>query len=220
MNTTATIERKARKSAEERKHTYYLRLAILLRQGRLHRMPEGIKRASFEVPGIGHVDLYASSTYTGYGYMVTYGAQGYECGCEHYEHKRTCSHCQDANARAKARHQRARELAEAATIASSVLAEMVASDDLSAHVEDSIESGECAEAHSDISAQLDAINEWVAREDAVWASMSYAERQAKLNGVQPTEDADPWADPEYNPFAGMTEDEKRAARYWMFENVA
>lgn len=29
---------------------------------------------------------------------------------------------------------------------------------------------------------------------------------------------DPWSDPEYNPFAGMTEDEKRTARYWMFEN--
>ena len=51
---------------------------------------------------------------------------------------------------------------------------MVASGDVTAHIEDSIASGELAD--------------------------------------------DPWSDPEYNPFAGMTEDEKRAARYYAFES--
>lgn len=56
-----------------------------------------------------------------------------------------------------------------------LLPEMAKSDDVQAHIEDSIESGELT---------------------------------------------DPWLDPCYNPFQGMSEDEKRAARYWMFESAA
>lgn len=165
----ATV-RKARKSAEERKHDHYLRLAILLRQGRLHRMPEGITRASFEVPGIGHVDLYKSSTYAGFGYMVRYSEQGYECGCEHYEHKHSCPHTKDANARAKARHKAARELAEAATIASSVLAEMVAHDDVEVHVQDSLASGDLSPEEA---------------ERAKWLALPLAERQQRYREMYP-----------------------------------
>ena len=172
----ATV-RKARKSAEERKHDHYLRLAILLRQGRLHRMPEGITRASFEVPGIGHVDLYRSSTYAGYGYMVTYGTQGYECGCEHYEHKHSCPHTQDANTRAKARHQRACELAVATAVAPLVLGESFAQD-VEHHAEDDY--GHLPGAETMISDDLD-----IDPERAKWLALPLAERQQRYREMYP-----------------------------------
>lgn len=94
---------KSRKSADERKHDYYLSLAILLRQGRLVRMPAGVKRASFELDGQ-HVDVYASSTYAGFGYVVRYGEQGYECGCKSFEFRYSCEHTKNANRRGIARY--------------------------------------------------------------------------------------------------------------------
>jgi hypothetical protein len=140
--TQATIEQKAkrvRKTEAERKHDYYLDLAVLLSQGRLHRLPAGVKRASFEVDGK-HIDVYASDTYAGYGYIVRFGEQGYECGCSQFEHRHNgCKHTQDANARAKARYERLNELHESTIIATALLPEMASYDDVAAHVEDSIE---------------------------------------------------------------------------------
>ena len=41
-----------------------------------------------------------------------------------------------------------------------------------------------------------------------------------LPGTETMVSDDPWADPNYDPFKGMTEDEKRAARFYAFENEA
>lgn len=129
----ASITR-ARKSAEQRKHDHYLKLAQMIRQGRLHRV--SVDGHSEHVFADGeHVDFYASSRYAGFAYMVVGTDHGYECGCESFEHRHTCPHILDASARAKARyHEAQNELDEAAAIAPAVLGSFAT--DLPVHLDD------------------------------------------------------------------------------------
>lgn len=135
--TTATRTRKARKTDEQRKHEHFLKLAVLVRQGRIHRkMVDGHDEHTFADGE--HVDFYESSTYAGYAYMVVFGVQGYECGCESYEHRHSCPHTMDAATRASARYheaQRQAEMAVAAQVAPLVVGPEFAAD-MPAHVED------------------------------------------------------------------------------------
>lgn len=137
--TTATRTRKARKSEEQRKHEHYLKLAVLVRQGRIHRkMVDGHAEHTFSDGE--HVDFYSSSTYAGYAYMVVYGIQGYECGCEHYIHHYSCPHTMDAATRASERYheaQRQSELAAAEQVAPLVVGPAFNSE-LPAHVDDEL----------------------------------------------------------------------------------
>lgn len=138
-----TAPRKARKPArspEQIKHDCLIKRAQLIREARLFKMQPGIRRASFTLNGE-HVDMYASKEYRGYGYKVTCGDAGYECGCEQFENRHDgCIHTKDASARAKARYaeaKRAAELATAEQVAPLIVGPESASD-MSAHVDDSL----------------------------------------------------------------------------------
>jgi hypothetical protein len=128
--------RKARKTAEERKAEKYLKQAVMVREGRLVRMIAGVKRASFVRNGE-HLDVYASDTYNGYGYVVTWAAEGYVCTCDGYGFRHACVHSRNASARAIARYedaQRQNELDEARVVAPMVLGQMA--EDVQQHVAD------------------------------------------------------------------------------------
>lgn len=134
---------RTRKTEEQRKHEYYSALVTLLRQGRIHRMAvDGHAEHTFADGE--HVDFYASGTYTGFAYMVAYGAQGYECGCKSYEHRHSCEHTKDAAAKSAARYheaQRQHELATAEQVAPLIVGDQFASD-LQAHAVDALASQE------------------------------------------------------------------------------
>lgn len=132
-----TRARKPARSQEQIRHDHYLTQAQLIRDARLFKMPAGVRRASFTLNGE-HVDMYASKEYRGYGYRVTCGAAGYECGCEQFANRHDgCVHTRDASARAKARYESAKrqnEMDGARVVAPIVLGEI--SSDLQAHLED------------------------------------------------------------------------------------
>lgn len=123
MATTAT--RKPRRTPEQIKHDHYLKLVVLRRQGRLHRVYMQAEHCTVWCNGEA-IELYASKTYKGYAYVV----RDSECGCDGFEHRHTCSHVQDASKRAVARYYAARQVA----------AEVLGDDlqDMSVHVEDDL----------------------------------------------------------------------------------
>jgi len=104
MTTTAT--RKPRRTPEQIKHDFYLKLVVLRRQGRLHRVTMQAEHCTVWCKGEA-IELYASKTYPGYAYAV----RNSECGCEGFEHRHTCSHVQDASRRAVARYYAAQQVA-------------------------------------------------------------------------------------------------------------
>lgn len=81
--------------------------------------------------------LYASS-YAGYAYIVREGVGGRECSCIGFSFKHTCKHCNAVNSIEVARYY-ARKGEAAGTL---VLEPIMREDDVLAHVEDSIRSGE------------------------------------------------------------------------------
>lgn len=142
LASAATAAIRAEKKAareQERQHKHYLALARLLREGRIHRVEMVNGHAEHTFENGEHVDFYESSRYAGFAYMVVGTEHGYECDCEHFEHKFHCPHTLDASARAKARYneaQRHNELDEAAAVAVAVMPELAS--ELHEHVEDEL----------------------------------------------------------------------------------